>query len=952
MKGYFMNPGKMLKRQINNLPADVKNRNDGKEIQVSFLFEDGHIHHLMPEDSVAKVLTEDVATHISLPLEIGSPATSVEVKENSPPDQVVLHNRQAFGDILTMTCAIRDFKAAFPKTRLGVITTASHIWDHNPYIDHTFRDEQHVVKIGPGFLTNKSNYWNLHMCNAFRMDIEQKLKISIPQGIVRPDIWMTEAEIKRPPLIDGAYWLFVYGGEPGWTAKQYHRWQEVINILKGKVQFVQIGAKAHPYPLLDNVINYVGKTEDRHTGIRDLFNLFYHAQGTMGLVSMHMHLSAAFNNPCVVLAAAREPAWFTQYFGHQYIQTNGTMACAEKTACWKCDVKACRNLVNNNLPKCVEIIEPEELAEGVLKYYKGGRLQFGKKIPNTFFKNIAKESKTFSVGNPQISLLKDEEKVLEDSKLTFGGGSLTDKDWTFIKRTLSAYKVKEILEFGAGLSSLLFETLPEITKIYTFETHEGWIKKIRKLSTGKIEVIQWDGKDIPNDVCGGTCQYPNHFTFSFVDGPSGGASREWSTKYASEHSDIIVVHDAGRDNERMWQERYLVENFQLISKGGHRCHLWKRKTLCTDKDQNIPLGAPRGCCAKQPVELNEVKLNSEDPTINENNKPIEIIDGKLIARMITTCRGFGGSERSSINIMKMFQDKGFSVILTPTGNISNEYGRSIPNGVQISKWDSIPFFRTNITVLYCSDTIWNYNNDQYKLMMPQLNTERKVMVVNYKVGGVGQINWTKNWDKYLFLSSQHKDELLIRLPDAKTKVMAPPTDLTSYYLNSPDYSLPLKLIRHNSQGDSKHHPDTNKMIQEILSLAPETKFYFMPAKSDCMEHENIHKHPKNVPPVNDFLKLGNCFWYRLPDGYTEGGPKVIMEAQASGLACIVDNHSGPKDRVNETNGWVCNNWNDYIEAIKEILSNPKILEIKGQAAREWAMKEYSAEKWIEEILND
>ena len=40
---------------------------------------------------------------------------------------------------------------------------------------------------------------------------------------------------------------------------------------------------------------------------------------------MSSPLSACFNNPCVVLAGAREPAWFTNYFGHQYVQTNGTM---------------------------------------------------------------------------------------------------------------------------------------------------------------------------------------------------------------------------------------------------------------------------------------------------------------------------------------------------------------------------------------------------------------------------------------------------------------------------------------------------------------------------------------------------------------------------------------------------------------------------------------------------
>jgi ADP-heptose:LPS heptosyltransferase len=73
-------------------------------------------------------------------------------------------------------------------------------------------------------------------------------------------------------------------------------------------------------------------------------------KGLLGLVSMHMHLSAAFNNPCVVLAAGREPASFTQYYGHQYIQNNGALPCVETKACWACKLEGCRNLVKPTHP--------------------------------------------------------------------------------------------------------------------------------------------------------------------------------------------------------------------------------------------------------------------------------------------------------------------------------------------------------------------------------------------------------------------------------------------------------------------------------------------------------------------------------------------------------------------------------------------------------------------------
>jgi ADP-heptose:LPS heptosyltransferase len=880
-----MNLKKMLKIEGEHLDGEIKKRNDAKEILISVKYADGHIHHILPNEEVSKELVVDAASQVNI--EFSKPT------ENLPPDEIVFKNRQAIGDILTMTAGIRDFKNAFPNTKVGVVTTAMHLWDHNPNIDHNFKDNEKILEIGPGFATNKSNLLNLHMCNAFRTDIENKLHISFPQGPIRPDIWMTQDEYNRPPLIDGPYWLFIYGGEPGWPAKQYHRWQEVINMLKDDVKIVQLGVKGHPYPHLDNTVDYIGKTEDRNTGLRDLFNLFLHAQGSLGLVSMHMHLSAAFGNPCVVVAGAREPAWFTNYFGHQYVQSNGTMFCGEHTACWKCKLEGCRNLVDGKLPKCAEIIEPEEIADGVRKYYRGGRLEYGKKIPNKFFKNITQEARVFVA--PKTEQIDND--YLKKWGFKWGGGCLTDRDWMFMKEAIKKYKVKKILEFGAGLSSLLFGTVAD--QIITYETMPGWIKKVEPFKTTKNTFLLWDGKTIPS---------VDKFDMVFVDGPSGGENRQWSIKYASERADLVIVHDAGRVPERKWQAEYLEPEFELIAKGGHRCHMWKKRT------------------------------------------PITIDESKPLARVLSTCRGYGGSERSTINIMQMLLDKGYRVELVPTGNISGEYLKNIPEGVVKQTWGPILTEPSDLTVFYTSDTIWSFNKEPYTEFMPYLNTKRKVMVLNYKIGGAGQVDWTFGWDKYLFLNSEHEAEIIKRISCAVTKVLAPPTDLTEFFKVNPYYGFPLKLIRHSSQGDNKYPDYLNEMIKEVLELNPAIEFHFMPARSDCMVHPQVHKYQKNQPPVYDFLKNGNCFFYNLPKNYTEGGPRVLLECAAAGLPAITDNHSGMKDRVTDETGWLCNEPNDYLEVIKEIINKPELLKIKGEAARERAKKEFIPERWIEEIL--
>ena len=76
-------------------------------------------------------------------------------------------------------------------------------------------------------------------------------------------------------------------------------------------------------------------------------------------------------------------------------------------------------------------------------------------------------------------------------------------------------------------------------------------------------------------------------------------------------------------------------------------------------------------------EICEIRRNEEQAKIEhviEN-------DDRPSFRMVTTCRGFGGSERSSLHIMKMFLEDGYRVELIPTGNVSGEYLKNIPKEV-------------------------------------------------------------------------------------------------------------------------------------------------------------------------------------------------------------------------------------------------------------------------------
>ncbi len=894
-----------IKEFISKEIKDLENQSEiiekkPKDILMSILFEDNHIHHVIPEKEIFEILTEDLDNHRNHNSRNYNHSNNKEV-----PKKIIFHNRQCIGDILTMTCLIRDFKKEFPNTQIGVKTTASHIWDNNPYIDFSLTEEELILKVGPGFLTNKSNRWNLHMCNAFRIDTENKLDLHIPQGNIYPDIWLSEKEYNSKPLISGPYWVIIVGGEPGWTSKMYpiEKWQKVIDSLP-EIQFVQLGLKNHPYPHLKNVIDFIGKTEDPKTGIRDLFKIFLHAQGSVGLVSAHMHLSAAFNNPCCVVAGAREPQWFTQYAGHQYLSTNGTLKCAELNSCWKCKIDGCLNQ-KNKIPKCVDIIEPEEVIEAIRKYYKGGRLEYGIKVENKFFKNIIPDSKIHI--NKSFDNKKIDKPQIEMFGYTFGGSSITNEDWIFIEGIITKYNIRNVLEFGCGLSTLLM--MNKVDKIKSFETKDEYINKVKKLVNKKVEIFKWGGKVINQEL--------EDFDFSFIDGPANGINREFSTKIASEKSKFIIMHDAGREWEQKWQDKYLKNGeYELISKGGHRCHLWRKKNI-------------------------SYKIN--------NIKPI--------VRMITTCRGFGGSERSSIEIMKMLIDKNYHIELLPTGNICGEYLKNLEglrDNLSVIDWMDLKN-NSELTVLYCSDTIWNYNQEQYSNMY-NLNTKKKVMILNYQLGWAGKTEWTKNWDKYIFLNREKEHEFLNRIPKANTQVLAPPVDLDPFFKVKIDYSGSLKLVRHSSQGDAKYKKDFNEIVKHIIKIKDDVEFSFMPAPSfidssffNDKSYNDIYRfniYKRNEISVPKFLSKGNCFWYNLPEGYSDAGPRVILEAMACGLPCICDNAFGAKERVTNSTGWRCNEIEDYYEIIRMII-NPKILKEKGENAKERAFSEFRKENWVE-----
>lgn len=884
-----------------------------------------HIHGDLHNKQAIKELIDETADELQI-------VPRGTLRAETVPAEVVFHNRQRIGDIFMFTCAVRDFKKAYPKTRVNVISTASHIWDHNPYIDRTLvATPENTVKIGPGRLTNSSNRLDWHFANAYRVSMEDALGISIPQGESRPDLWLTEEEYNSPRPWAQPYWVIVVGGEKGWGCKMYpfERWQAVVN-QNPDLTFVQLGAAGDNHPRLQgpNVIDHIGKTEDRHTGIRDLYKIFLHAEGSIGLVSFHMHLSGGLYKPSVVVAGAREPVAFTRYQGHQYIANDGTLPCAATSACWHCGIDACTNLVigTEKVPKCVDMIPPEEVTAAIRRYYVGGRLVMGKPSARPKLKNI--------VPTPVKVVVPEPPDVATKYGMEFGGGSLTARDWEFIQQVIKEHDVKTVLEFGAGLSSLLLGHAG--LSVDTFETSQGWIDKITALKNGSagLNVHLWDGKTEPSEL-------KPAYDLAFVDGPAGGQNREEATRIASERARVVIVHDAGREFEKQWQAKHLEGRFKGPGKGGHRCHLWVRDYV----------GEARKKISEHlDIVLERAKTEFEEALlagVDEQNRKKVII--------ASTARGWGGCARSVTTIMKLLVKQGHEVIFIPFRNAvtSREFKDCLNTelaGVKVENTYEALRQECDTLLVYADDFVWDFGQPAIAEVFTGLKASRKVMMVNYRRGGIGELRWTRDWDGYMFLNSAQERDLLAVHPGVPTLVLPPCTDLSQFFAVEPDYEGALRIVRHNSQGDTKFSKEAEMEITAALSARTDLQIRMMPGPSFVPASERFIKYGRNNPPIPAFLGLGNLFWYSLPQGYMDMGPRVILEAMAAGLPVVADNWGGAPDRVSPECGWICKSKSEQIAVIRGITTED--LRQKGMAARERAKKEFVPERWLSALLEE
>ena len=314
--------------------------------------------------------------------------------------KLILRNFQSPGDIVMLTAAVRDLHRCHPDEFVtDVRTSCPDLWHHNPHIAPLDEHDPDVTMVDCHYpLIHRSNQEPRHFLDGFVEYLNEQLGLRIRTTEFRGDLYISQAEKDWFREIEGRegaslpFWLFASGGKFDFTAKWWaaDRYQQVVDHFRGRIQFVQVGEDHHHHPAIDGVVDLRGQTT-----LRQLVRLMYHAQGSLSAVSLLMHLAAAvevkpgmpLNRPCVVVAGGREPPHFTAYPHHQFIHTVGALRCCDNGGCWKSrtlplgdgDVNdrpdaLCVDVVGS-LPRCMDLITPQDVITRVEYYFRGGALQ-------------------------------------------------------------------------------------------------------------------------------------------------------------------------------------------------------------------------------------------------------------------------------------------------------------------------------------------------------------------------------------------------------------------------------------------------------------------------------------------------------------------------------------------------------------------------------------------------
>ena len=134
-----------------------------------------------------------------------------------------------------------------------------------------------------------------------------------------------------------------------------------------------------------------------------------------------------------------------------------------------------------------------------------------------------------------------------NAKILWGSRSIYRKDWLQLREFLKEYEIKNVIEYGVGLSTELI--VMEGIRVLSLETLDWWAEICRK-AIGN-EIITYVENVLP--------VIDEKFDLAFVDGPQ--TKRTETIKHAKDHSDIIYLHDLRPEEVKLLDDWKVIEKY-------------------------------------------------------------------------------------------------------------------------------------------------------------------------------------------------------------------------------------------------------------------------------------------------------------------------------------------------------------------------------------------------------
>lgn len=155
-------------------------------------------------------------------------------------------------------------------------------------------------------------------------------------------------------------------------------------------------------------------------------------------------------------------------------------------------------------------------------------------------------------------------------ELGFGGGSMAQIEWEWIKEKCEELKAKTIIEIGSGFSTTCFMNIMD--HVDSYETSDSFINELlKRIDHSKVEIFKYVYPKFP----------PNNkrYDVALVDGPGqhNNNGRMDSMIFVEPLTDYVFIHDYSRNGEKIARERVFNTDKWEIAGTKSRTMLLKRK---------------------------------------------------------------------------------------------------------------------------------------------------------------------------------------------------------------------------------------------------------------------------------------------------------------------------------------------------------------------------------------